>query len=294
MKGIFYEFILLAARFLGIWVVALFAWIVSSGFFLFSPRMVANNVNSYRAVFPGRNVVALLVMVLRQFHHFATVFVDRVRFETDAGLACETVGLDHFEKYRKQGQGGIFLMSHFGNWEVAARLFGQRSIPLMLHLGKKQHEQIEKRQKLDLAHDGIRIVSASDSRGAPFELLESVHALRQGGVVSIAGDRVQSRHQRTIETDLFGHKVRVPVAPHLLALVSGAPVFTLFTVRVSRGQYQVIVGEPYHVKNRGSRNRDEAIGKSIRKYMEQLEKMVRKHPEHWYQFEPFLYRKAAD
>jgi KDO2-lipid IV(A) lauroyltransferase len=286
MKGLFYEFLVRMSRLTGPWFVALFAWLVSSGFFLFRPGMVARNVSFFRSVFPEKGFPAILGIVLRQFHHFATVFADRVRLARNESFTWEVAGMEGFKKHTSQGRGGIFLMSHFGNWEIAARLFARKGFPLVLHLGEKQKEQIERKQKRDLARDGVQVVSASAEGGSPFDLLESVRVLREGGFVSIAGDRIQSEGQRRVEALFFGRKVNVPVAPHLLAMKAGVPIFTLFTVRLNPLQYKILLGEPYFVARPGAReSREEALRRSVAHYLGEVEEMVRKHPEHWYRFD---------
>jgi lauroyl/myristoyl acyltransferase len=286
MKGLFYEFLIRMSRLTGAWFAALFAWIVSSGYFLFRPSMVASNVSFFRSVFPTKSFPAVLGVVWRQFHHFAAGFADRVRLAQNESFNCEVVGMDGFEKQTTQGRGAIFLMSHFGNWEIAARLFARKGSPLVLHLGEKQKEQIERKQKHDLARDGIRVVSASADGGSPFDLLESIRVLREGGFVSIAGDRIQSKGQRHLEALFFGRKVDVPVAPHLLAMNTGVPIFTLFTIRLSPLRYRVLLGEPYLVSRPdGHESQEEALRRSVAHYLGELEVMVRQHPEHWYRFD---------
>jgi lauroyl/myristoyl acyltransferase len=286
MKGLFYEFLIFMSRLFGTWFVALFAWIVSSGFFLFRPRVTRANNSFYRSVFPEKNARAVLGIVWDQFHHFATVFVDRVRLDMGKEYECEVVGMEAFQVQREQGLGGIFLMSHFGNWEIAARLFARQGIPLMLHLGVKQDEQIEKKQKHDLARDGVRVAAASaGAGGSPFDLLESIRVLRKGGFVSIAGDRIQREEQRQVEAAFFGHAERLPVAPHLLAQKAGVPIFPLFIIRVKSMHYRVLLSEPWFVPRTGEGDREEPLRTSAARYLAQLEEMVRNHPEHWYRFE---------
>ncbi len=286
MKGLFYEFLVRMSRLTGPWFVALFAWLVSSGFFVVRPGMVARNVSFFRSVFPEKSSWALVGIVWRQFHHFATVFADRVRLARNESFTWEVEGMDGFDKNRSRGLGGIFLMSHFGNWEIAARLFARKGLPLMLHLGEKQKEQIERKQKHDIAQDGVGVVSASDDGGSPFDLLESVRILREGGFVSIAGDRIQSEDQRRMVASFFGSRLDVPMTPHLLAMKAGVPIFTLFTVRLHPLRYRIRLGEPYFVPRPDAHiTREEALRQSVAHYLGELEEMVRKHPEHWYRFD---------
>jgi lauroyl/myristoyl acyltransferase len=286
MKGLFYEFLVRMSGLTGPWFVALSAWLVSSGFFVLRPGMVAGNFSFFRSVFPEKSFQAVLGIVWRQFHHFATVFADRVRLAQNESFNYDVEGMEGFRRHRSGGGGGIFLMSHFGNWEIAARLFARKGFPLVLHLGEKQKEQIERKQKHDMARDGVRVVSASSAGGSPFELLDSVRVLREGGFVSIAGDRIQSEGQRRMEALFFGRKLEVPVVPHLLAMKAGVPIFTLFTVRLSPLRYRILVGEPYFVpRPAGHESQEEALRGSVAHYLGELEEMVRQHPEHWYRFD---------
>jgi len=287
MKGLFYEFLILMSRVVGTWFVGLFAWVVSTGFFVFRFRVTATNAAFYRSVFPERGRLAALRIVWRQFHHFATVFADRVRLDMGEPCACTVEGLDAFQEHRARGGGAVFLMSHFGNWEMAARLFSRKGMPLMLHLGEKRDEQIEKKQKHDLARDGVRIATASAaSGGSPFDLLESVRVLRRGGCVSIAGDRIQREGQRLVDAVFFGRKTQVPLAPHLLAQKAGVPMFTMFTIRVKRMDYRIVLQGPATVSRTAGPDGTDPLEASVARYLAQVEAMVRRHPEHWYRFEP--------
>ena len=95
---------------------------------------------------------------------------------------------------------GVLLMSHLGNWEVAARLL-KKTLPdlkMMLYMGVKQQEQIEAMQKQVVRRSDIRIVAVDESGGSPFDIVESVRFLREGGLVSLTGDRVWHVGQRTV------------------------------------------------------------------------------------------------
>lgn len=287
MKGFFYDFLVFMSRVLGAWFVSLFAWIVSSGFFFLRPRVAAASCAFYRSVFPEMGRPAVLRLAWDQFHHFATVFADRVRLDMGEACACQVEGMEAFLAHRRSGPGAVFLMSHFGNWEIAARLLAREGIPLMLHLGVKAGEQIEGRQKQDLARDGVRVaVPGRDADGSAFDLLESVRVLKTGGFVSIAGDRVQRENQRRVAGRFFGNPLSVPVAPHLLAQKAGVPIFVLFTVRVRRMHYRIVLRGPYPVPRADAGDRDAPLRASVDRYLAELESMVRAHPDHWYRFEP--------
>jgi predicted LPLAT superfamily acyltransferase len=86
----------------------------------------------------------------------------------------------------------------------------------------------------------------------------------------------------------FNRDAGLPAGPHLLAFVSGAPLFTLFTFRVKRGRHHITLSAPRRVKATSRSERSAAIQASAQEYASALEEMVREHPFQWYIFEPFF------
>ena len=54
MRGLLYRLFVGASRWVGVCVVAAFAWVVSTGYFLFRRSRVRESVRFYEALFPGR------------------------------------------------------------------------------------------------------------------------------------------------------------------------------------------------------------------------------------------------
>ncbi len=294
MTGPLYRLAVGITRVVGMWFMAVVAWTVCGGYFVFSRKRVAVSLRFYRAVFPERGLLPLLWLVWRQFQHFGTIHVDRLRLGKEGKLLCETEGLEHFRRCCSGGRGGIFLMSHFGNWEIAAHAFRGQGMPLMLYIEEREHEQVERGQKEDLSAEGVQVLSATDRERSPMGLLEALRFLRGGGFVSIAGDRVPGDGGRLTEGEMFGHRVFVPVAPHILAVKSGVPMFALFPIRLEAGHYRVHVSAPLMDGSEGEGERGVLLNRSVGSYLKQLEGMVRRYPEHWYHFEPFLGEKIEE
>ena len=278
----------------GAWFMSVVVWIVCGGYFALSRKRVAVSLRFYRAIFPEKSLFSLLWLVWRQFQHFGTIHVDRIRLGKEEKLHCEIEGLGHFRRCCTGGRGGIFLMSHFGNWEIAAHAFRGQGMPLMVYMTEREDEQVERQQKEDLSAEGIQVLSATDRERSPVDLLESLRFLRSGGCVSIAGDRVQGDGGRLTEGEMFGHRVFVPVAPHVLAIKSGVPMFALFPIRLGAGHYRVHVSEPLMDGSEGKEETGALLKRTVESYLEQLDGMVRRYPEHWYHFEPFLGEKVGE
>ncbi|MDY0282808.1 MAG: hypothetical protein RBR35_19930, partial [Salinivirgaceae bacterium] len=178
-----------------------------------------------------------------------------------------------------------------GNWEVGARLL-RRTIPqlrLMLFMGRRTKEQIERLQKEDLTASGIRIVAADQDAGSPFALVDGIGFLKAGGFVSMAGDMVWRPDQRVVAVRFLGHTVRLPEAPFMLALVSGVPLYVSFASIRGRGQYHFSVSGPMVVAAESRTQRRPAVLRAAQAYADLLEAQVRRNPLEWYHFEPFLW-----
>ncbi|MFH2005825.1 MAG: lysophospholipid acyltransferase family protein [bacterium] len=289
MTGGLYRALAWLARRIGLWVVAAFAWIVSTGYFLLLPRRLTRCVRFYRALFPDRGLVSALGLAWRQYHGFAALFAERLRLQYDPDrLRCTMEGLEHLEQAAETGRGAILLMTHLGNWEIAARILGQRNFKLLLYMGEKQREQIERDQKTDLQRDGVRVVGLREGEDATVHGLEGLHFLKSGGLVSMAGDRNWSDDQPSLEVGMLGSKVSLPKAPHALALITGSPVITFFVVRTGRLKFHFRAFAPRPVTASARSERAAALQQSAEHYVDQLVEMLRQHPTQWYHFEPFL------
>ena len=189
-----------------------------------------------------------------------------------------------------EGRGGILLMSHMGNWEAGARLL-RRNIPdlrLMLYMGRRAKEQIERLQKEDLAASGIRILAADPESGSAFDLVEGAAFLKSGGFVSMAGDVVWRSDQQGLSVRFLNHTVRLPEAPFMLALVSRVPLYIFFAAQRGPRQYHFSVSGPVAVTAATRDLRRAAVQQAAQTYAAHLEAQVRRNPLEWYHFEPFL------
>ncbi len=294
MKALFYRFLILLSRGMGIWVFRFFSWWVATGFFCFFPRRVAESFRFYSALFPDQRKFSALRLAWRQYHSFTSVFLDRILLLEEGRLTHSSEGLERLFEAVEKKTGGILLMSHFGNWEVAAHLLHGKGLKLLLYLGRKHQEQIEGAQKKSLKEQGVRVIAVDEEGGSPLDIVEGIRFLKEGGLVSLTGDRLWGKEQRTVAVSFLGHEVTLPEAPHLLALLSGAPLFAFMAFRTGPGRYFFSVSPPYYVKAESRPERGQAIRDSAQRYARILEEAVRRSPEEWYHFEPFLGKKLEE
>jgi predicted LPLAT superfamily acyltransferase len=290
MRIVLYKIIIRLSRALGLWVFAVFAWIVATGYYFFFPFRVRNSVRFYRILFPDRNWLYHGWCAWRQFHNFTDVFFDRFLITEHDDIKATSRGFENLEEACRRKEGGILLMSHMGNWEVAAHILMRKKQDrrLLLYMGVKYKEQLEGIQKKSLSQSGVTIIAVDEQGGSPLDFIEGIKFIESGGTVSLTGDLVWKKDQRTVPVKFLGHDVRLPEAPYLLALLSGAPIFIFFAFRTGKRQYQCNMSKPIYIRVSSRRERTAAIQHAAQQYAVILEETLRRHPLQWYHFEPFL------
>ncbi len=294
MIKLYYKFITLSSKIFGYRFFALFARFVSTGYFLLFPKRVATGVRFYLALFPEKGRLYSLWCTWRQFHSFTNVFLDRFLLQHSEGISYTSENWNILQSVAEKGTGGIIVMSHVGNWDVAAHLLRKKGLKLMLYMGARQKEQVEKIQKAQLSGSGLKVIAVDQDGGSPFDILEGLRYLKQGGIVSLAGDRVWSKNQRAVPVNFLGHNLLLPEAPYALAQASGAPLFIFFAFRTGKGKYAISISEPIRVQARSRAERGKAMRESAQRYADILAQKAKEYPFQWYHFEQFLGEKVVN
>jgi predicted LPLAT superfamily acyltransferase len=292
MKALLLKTVLKISFLLGSWPIRFFAWWVSTGYFLFHSFRRRASVELYRGIFPNRGIGYYFYCAWRQFHSFASTYADRLEVDRENGVVTSVQGAEGILEAGRRGRGGIILMSHLGSYEVAAYAFQERGFEHLMIMGEKEAKQIPRDQREALAARGIQIQVATRQEDSLLGGLEAIKFIRAGGFVSLAADLVWTDPRSRLSVRLFDQEVSLSSGPHLLALASGAPVFTLFTLRMKRGRHQIVISPPRFVKASSRSERNKVLQESAQDYAKALEKIVREHPFQWYIFEPF-FRSAS-
>lgn len=292
VKKISYQVAVYFSRRWGVWFFRMFSWFIAAGYFFLFPARVAHNLKFYRALIPARNFLYYLYCVWKQYHNFTNVYLHRFISLKENEIEFTREGWEYLDEAVEKKTGAIVVMSHIGNWELAAQMLNRKGLPIMLYLGAKHKEQIEHLQKETLAKSGIKIVTTSDKEKSPFALLEGVNFLREGGIVSMTGDRLWGE-QSYMVVDFLGYEARLPDTPHLVALMSGAPLMVFFIYEKAFGKYHISVSKGRRVIATSRSDRKRAVLESAQAYAAELALFARRHPFEWHHFEPFLGEKIG-
>lgn len=292
MRNIFYRVLMVLSKLFGVWFFILVSRMVSTGFFLFFPGRRAVSIAFYKALFPEKNGFFHITCAWKQYHRFTYTFLDRFLYHDLNRITYTSEGTEHIDNLKNSGKGGILLMSHLGNWEIAANFLKDYGLRLLLYMGRKHKEQIEGMQKDSLVRTGIKIVAVDSEENSPLAVLDAISHLKSGGIVSLTGDRMWSEKQRTVQVNFLGHEAKLPEAPYLMALLARTPLYIFFAFRTGRNHYHLSISPPIFIEDPKHRKREEIVATTAQLYADTLETYLRQHPYDWYHFEPFLIQKT--
>jgi predicted LPLAT superfamily acyltransferase len=288
MKRFLVNLLLRTSRLTGGWFLRSVAYLVTGGYFLFRPRRVLAGVGLYGALFPDRGRAFHLYAVWRQFSDFTAGYCDRMELEQGREIHRTEEGWSFLQEAADQGRGGILLVSHFGNLEIAARLLRRKGLPVLLLMGERDPRQVARQQREAMEREGVNILLSSPEKGSYFNGLEALYFLRDGGFLAMAGDLAWQPRPRLIEAPFLDGTILLPEAPHAFALIARVPLFTLFVFRTGKAAYHVAVSKPRYVDASSRKERVEAICGSAHLYARELETALKSHPWQWHVFEPVL------
>lgn len=178
---------------------------------------------------------------------------------------------ERLDEVLKQGRGAIVLTGHLGNWEWASAmiaLLGYSHMGIALpHPSEKIETYFVKRRE----SVGIKITDVGKSMRKP------ILTLKRNGVVTTLGDRDYLDSDNWF--DFFGQRASFPRGIFELAHRLETPVIPAFCVKddFEQGKYNVFFEEPISFHN---------IETGTKKWIEILEKYIRRYPTQWYVFDP--------
>lgn len=293
MTTFWYRLLENGAALLGAWFLRLSARIIALGYFLLSP-LRKESIRFYRLLYPNRSRFYHWYASFRQYQQFTSIHSDRFLVRRGKGIQCTSEGLDQLGPCLNR-QGALLLMSHLGNWELAAGLLGRQfaELRLLLYMGAKQKEGVEAAQKEDLRRGGVRIIAMTAQDADPTGVVEGIRHLREGGVVSMPGDILLRPEQRHYEVPFLGGLARIPAAPFVMAWLAQAPIFVFFAFRRGTCRYHFTLSPVLPMQEYSRSDRDQTLRQAAEHYARLLEQALRAHPFSWFHFRRFVHDRPG-
>src|SRR5574340_1497502 len=164
------------------------------------------------------------------------------------------------------------LSAHLGNWELSAAAFSILIKPLLVPYRPLDNPLLE-----NLIYD---VRSSTGNIIIPKEksMMKMLRALQKNGIVGILIDQNMARYEGVF-VEFFHRPACTTDGLAQLALLTSAPVFPVFLVRINKGKYRFVVGDEIEVLNTGDWNSD--VAANTQNFTRAIEKAVRRCPEQW-------------
>jgi predicted LPLAT superfamily acyltransferase len=219
--------------------------------------------------------------VFAHIYSFAVTLLDRVYMAAGDFSRFEVTieGLDRLEQALQSGHGCLLLGSHLGSFDLL--LLAQRAMD--------RRRKICVMMRVDPRARVRRIAGVDDEAldvialGSPESYMRANEALEAGDIVGVLADRTEGAAELAVR--FLGRPAALPIAPHVLAARSQAPVLMCFGLYDGDNRYRiefVDFGPPAPRTSRG----DQLQG-AVDRYATVLEQYARRFPLNWFNFYPY-------
>lgn len=272
-----YRFFVIIIRTCGLRCAYAFLAFVTVYFIPFAPRATAAiwNYNRRRRKL-GRLRAA--VELYRHYYAFGQTLIDRIALRGDGLRRRFRFEFDNYDRFIDiiSHSGAVMIGAHVGCWEAGSAFFGAYGRRINIVMFDAEHERI----KEVLADGGedrpdYKIIPVNED---PLEALLQIRiALDNGEYVCFNGDRYLDA-ATALPVDFLGGRVRIPAGPFRIAARCRVPVIFYYAVREPGRTYRFLFSDI-------PAGEDE--GRLVERYVDSLERVVRRYPRQWFNFYRF-------
>lgn len=215
---------------------------------------------------------------------FGQCLVDRAAAGILGGFSFDAFFEETLRLAADEAKGIILLAAHTGCWQMSPYALAEHARLPVAVLAHKEHGDVDRQAH---EHAGtappFQVVHAGTGVAASVEL---VKRLRQGELVCMMGDRMESPTEPSAPVMFLGGTVPAPIAAYRLASATGAPVACAFALRTGPRRGKLCIAHIMRVP--------EGLGANARAYIpyaqrfaSALECFVRDHPYQFFNFYDF-------
>ena len=280
-----YKLFILALKYLGLPYAYFFLRFVAAYFIVFAPTSFRSMYFYFNKILKKNSVVSV-VKIYKNYFLFGQVLLDKAAvmagFKTN--LTFDFEGEEHLRKMVEGKTGGLLISAHIGNFEIAGCLLSRLNAKINIVMYDAEHQRIKKYFSDILLNNHVNVISIKNDYSHIYDLS---NALRNKEIVCLHGDRFVTG-SKTVETIFLGRKALFPSGPFYLAAKYNVPVSFVFAMKETKNHYH-FYGSPLHFfENSGTMDKRNQVLKTIvEKYISELEKIILKYPEQWFNYYMF-------
>ncbi len=255
------------------------------------PFFMAASPGNCRAIYRyfrrrhGYGRLKALRKTYRNHYLFGQLLFDRFAVIAGRGDSFKVTieGNELLRQMALQPESIVVAGSHVGNFEIAGYLLSQDLKTINAVVFGGEAAAMQNLRSGVMTGNNIRMVPVAEDMSHIFAINA---ALSAGEIVSMPCDRAFLGRKR-VRRDFMGAGAVFPMGAFLLAERFGSNMAAFFAMKEGGMNYRIFV-EP--LTREGEKNDADTLQ---RRYVEVLERMVRRYPEQWYNFYDFWGEDAA-
>lgn len=272
--------------FLCIWLgrpVVRFSMRIVAAYYLFSDAKLRRISREFHERVGVRPTWGTVYRHIRCFAYTASDRIFLLRGEKHL-FELSVTGLEHAERVRRAGTGGILVGAHFGSFEALRAAAEEDDI--QLSIVAYFHNAAMSNAAFESLEPGLaeRVIQVEPGRVDP--MLKIRKRIQAGEFVAFLGDR-HTPGAETVEVDFLGDKARFPTGALAVAATLGCPVLLVFSVYRDPNVYEMHC-EPFaeriELPRRGGMEEKRVL---VQRYARRLEYYARQAPDNWSNFYDF-------
>ena len=238
-------------------------------------RHRARAISNLESCFPGESKEKILKIAKQCFVNQGRNYLEFLCFPRLTERRIREIvsfsGLEKLESAVKEGKSVLYLMAHFGNWELHGASLWAYGHPVSAIAKRIYDERINSLIVELRALRGVKTILRGES---PMDILK---AMKDKKPLCVLLDQATGR-VRGVSVDFFGRKARTPSGFAMIAARKNAVVLCGFIVREG-SKHRVYIEGPLEVAR--SEDREKEILQNTRMFTKVIEEWVRKYPDHW-------------
>jgi predicted LPLAT superfamily acyltransferase len=173
------------------------------------------------------------------------------------------------------------MSAHIGNWEVAGHFFERLGVRVSVVMYDGEHQQIKTYLNEVTGGRKFNVIVVKDDLSHVYAIGE---ALQNNELVCMHADRFLPGN-KTIRYPLLGRDANFPIGPFALAYTFKVPVSFVFAFKETSKHYHFygypMIGFEKHT------SRQEVIETLLNSFTKNVEELLQKYPEHWFNYYNF-------
>ena len=254
-------------------------------FCFFSPKAVKSSFFYWNKIHKIKFFHSLL-KIYKNFYVFGQVLLDKVVILAGyrSKFTFDFEGEEYLQQIVKNNKGGLLISAHIGNFEMAGQLLNRISTKVNVVMLDEEHQMIKKYLSSVVQVKSINIIAVKSNMSHVFEINS---AINRKEIVCMHGDRFV-KSSKTVKCNFMGQPAMFPAGPLYLASKFNVPVSFVFAMKDSSKHYHFYASPVRNfIYPANLKNRDQQLKLMVQEYVKELEIIVKKYPEQWFNFYNF-------